>query len=276
MRPKNPINVTLYHVAAANDTSIADNNLGDAHGDAEFMLRAAGLSYLCSTASGEANFTYDCEDAEQTGSGLVVTKLTVEVEDDFSEYAECNIADGVYSCDCRGSSYNHYHPVYVPCSDRVGRIPVVNESGWAHEKPDGTGPPFMNSAYRYYFFNTAQLLQGMWYSTLSNGQCGHAGTNCTWRVAETVKRVSKDCQQQTVFEAVQEHGAECFDGCPKPLNVSTACWTNCFYNTMLGPNANSTAYPTGAGAGLDADDLVAAWLRPFESDDPTKGGCPGI
>ena len=47
---------------------------GDPLGDADFMLRAAGLPYLCSEASGQANYTYDCSDTEQTADNLVVSQ----------------------------------------------------------------------------------------------------------------------------------------------------------------------------------------------------------
>jgi hypothetical protein len=43
MRPLNPINVTMYHVGLANTSGLANQNSGDSWGDAEFMVRAAGL-----------------------------------------------------------------------------------------------------------------------------------------------------------------------------------------------------------------------------------------
>eukprot|EP01052_Picozoa_sp_SAG31_P020538 SAG31_NODE_1548_length_7914_cov_5.353423_10_plen_82_part_00 len=46
-RPSNPVNLTLYHVGPANYPGLSDMNSGDAAGDAFFMLRAAGLPYLC-------------------------------------------------------------------------------------------------------------------------------------------------------------------------------------------------------------------------------------
>ncbi len=118
------------------------------------MLRAAGLPYLCSNQSGVANYTYDCYDIEQTGDDLVVSKILLEVDSRFSEYAECNVnsTTGEYYCECRAplppnvTHHHHHHWPTVPCNDTVGKIAVVNESGWAHEYPDPTDP--YTSAYR--------------------------------------------------------------------------------------------------------------------------------
>jgi hypothetical protein len=86
LRPLNAVNLTVYHVAEANYSSTISNmNTGDPNGDAEFMIRAAGLGYLCGPDSGEANYTFDCFDVEQAGTDLVVSKVVVEAERDFSE-----------------------------------------------------------------------------------------------------------------------------------------------------------------------------------------------
>ena len=68
-------------------------NTGDANGDADFMLRAAGLPWLCSEKSGLANVTYDCQDGEQTAGDLVVTKVLVEASSRWAEYSECEYSD---------------------------------------------------------------------------------------------------------------------------------------------------------------------------------------
>ena len=31
----------------------------------------------------------------------------------------------------------------------------------------------------------------------------------------------------------------CFAACPQPANTSSRCWVECFYSTMLGPNASA-------------------------------------
>ena len=120
------------------------------------MLRAAGLPWLCSNASGERDITYDCQDIEQSATDLVVTQVIVEADVRYSGYAECNVdasTAGKYECECRNnsapSSHRHHH-VTEPCNATVGRIAVVNESSFAHAPPDNTDPdPFRHSIYAY-------------------------------------------------------------------------------------------------------------------------------
>jgi hypothetical protein len=56
-------------------------------------------------------------------------------------------------------------------------------------------------------------------------------------------------------------------------NTTDPRWITAFYNATLGPNA---ALPGGAVAGMPLSQLVGAWMAPFESSDPTKGGCPAL
>lgn len=278
-RPPHAVNITVYHVGQKkymND--LANMNSGDARGDADFMLRAAGLPYLCSPESGVAKYTYDCDDVEQTADDLVISKTIIEADSRWSEYAECNVDShtGKYLCECRDHHSHHFHRPR-PCNNTVGRIAVVNESGWAHEYPDPRDP--FTTAYRYFFYNAAQKFGGIWYSTLGQGECGSVAepkANCSWRIVETVKVISKKCQEDHVFGVVQQHGHECFDKCHQPLNRSTGCWTNCVYDTVFGKGSNHTAYPSSATSGMDTATVIDAWLGPFETSDPDKGGCPNL
>jgi len=272
LRPRNPINVTVYHVGLPNTTGISNMNSGDARGDAEFMVRAAGLGYLCSNASGEASATYDCSDAEQAGDHLVVTQFVIETERIFSEYAECNIANGAYSCECRNNSASGYPVPSIPCSNPVGRIDVVNESSWGNQIPNMNNP-WERSSYRYYFYNAAQKLGGVWYSTLESGRCDRPDieqSNCTWHVVSQVRRVAKSCQESFVFDAVETAGASCFEQCSADgkvhRNTTDGCWTGCFYDTALGPQSNATAYPAlNTSVGMSGEALVEAWVNGVES-----------
>ena len=313
LRPRNPINITVYHVGLPNTTGISNMNSGDARGDAEFMVRAAGLGYLCSNASGEASATYDCSDAEQAGDHLVVTQFVIEAERIFSEYAECNIADGAYSCGCRNNSAPGYPVPSIPCSNPVGHIDVVNESSWGNQIPNMNNPwersrwgcvlavcvwlyalalcfgsvrshlyrycVFRLSdtrcvgSYRYYFYNAAQKLGGVWYSTLESGRCDRPDieqSNCTWHVVSQVRRVAKSCQEGFVFDAVETAGSSCFEQCSADgkvhRNTTDGCWTGCFYDTALGPQSNATAYPAkNTSVGMSGEALVEAWVKGVES-----------
>lgn len=105
--------------------------------------------------------------------------------------------------------------------------------------------PLLSFTRRYWFYNTAQkFVEGLWYSTLGIGECGAPGAqSCDWRLVQTVKRVSKTCQENNVYAAVEKVGAPCFARCSQPLKRATACYTFCFYDTVLGPASNTTAYP---------------------------------
>ena len=71
-----------------------------------------------------------------------------------------------------------------------------------------------------------------WYTDTAVGcGTGRPGTlqaNCTWRVAERVKRISKSCLEQRIYAHVQQRGAACFATCAQPLQIATKCWTDCF------------------------------------------------
>ena len=70
-------------------------------------------------------------------------------------------------------------------------------------------------------------------------------------------------------------GNECFSACPNPTNQSSVCWADCFFTTTLGKGASTSTSPTG-GMGPDNLVLVALWTAAFDSEDPTKGGCPSV
>ena len=122
---------------------------------------------------------------------------------------------------------------------------------------------------------------GFWYSTTSMGYCGDgsgggadgSAGSCTWRVAEVVKRVAKNCSGASIFARVEAEGHRCFEHCNlgPSRNVSDACWIHCFYNTVLGPGA---AVPHGVVAGMPLADLHAAWDKPFAPQ--SEGGCPEL
>ena len=218
--------------------------------------------------------------------------LSQQADNRYSGYAECNVnaTTGAYYCQCRTpeppSAHHHEHN-YIPCNLTVGKIAVVNESGWAHEAPDPTDPsPWENSDYRYWFYSSAQKFNtGTWYSTLAEGECSSSSSSararasggeqpCFWRLVSTVKRVTKSCHDSKVFEAVESAGKERFGACGQPLDRKGECWTLAFYDTFLGPKSNVTAYGADSGKGMDASVLEAAWAKAFDAEQ--DGGCPSL
>ncbi len=177
--PEHAVNLTMYHVGPSTHRGLANVNSGDAAGDAFFMLRAAGLPWLCSNSSGLKDETFDCRDVEQSGGDLLVSEFVIEADSRFSGYAECNTENGTgYFCDCRqrsggggfsadgsgggggggggggttrGRQLQHHHHSSVPCNATVGRISVLEESSFANQPPDPSQPSsWMNSPYRFW------------------------------------------------------------------------------------------------------------------------------
>ena len=197
----------------------------------------------------------------------MVAKVLLEVDTGaFGEYARCNVQNDTYSCECGG----FIRP--TKCTATLGRSVI-------RDRYAGTKPGLFSRKWSFWKYNTAMKMGGTWYSTLSEGEC-HApdpiGTNnCTWRVVSVPKRVTNECLQKGIKHQVLQQGSTCFNRCVQPLNATSACYIDCYYETLLGPQGGSKALPAGADEGnVSASTLVALWKKPFESDDPKEGGCP--
>lgn len=119
--------------------------------------------------------------------------------------------------------------------------------------------------------NAARKTGGMWYSTTS------LGYNVTWKVSKVLKRISKACHDNVLNDRVERANVDIFKaaGCKigSARNTTDPRWITGFYNATLGPGA---AISGGVVAGMPLSELVAAWMAPFESNDPTQGGCPAL
>ena len=178
-----------------------------------------------------------------------------------------------YVCDCEDDS--RFPPKKVPCNDFVGRQNLssfLGSGGMGRFCSLSHGPAQLTSCA---VGTAADKLQGLWYSTLRSGRCGALNaTGCTWRVVEVAKRVRRDCHSGSFFDAVEAVAPACFAGCGGKRNTSSPCWAGCVIDTTLGPQARHSC--KDAHKGMTAAALAAAWSRPFDSDDPAKGGCPAV
>jgi hypothetical protein len=127
----------------------------------------------------------------------------------------------------------------------------------------------------------ARKLGGYWYSTRKAGMCTTSSDWCNWRVAKTVKRVSKDCADNSIYTYVEAKDTRgCFRKCATPnngavRNMSDVCWVTCFFETVLGANStHGTVNETTDG--LSLAQLDEAWDRVFASDNAAIGGCPSL
>lgn len=284
--PKYARNLTVYHVNPHPLGAIPINmDTADAAGDLFFDMHNVFLGPLeCphGAASG-----HGCNNPEAIANDLVVNKLMLNVDTRYSGYAKCNIGvngtdghgnyckDGTYCCFCAGA--NRWGPP-GPCNATVGRENVRNYFGSSsHGGSCYTGSPDYECWRSNLGNKFTETEPGWWYSPQSLGYCpDHPGsaTNCTWNVVSVEKIVDKKCHDQSLWGSVRKvDPAGCFDNCGSIINTTDPCFIRCFFETVLGPDAGQ---PHGAVAGMPLDDLIAAWDRPFASDDASQGGCPGL
>ena len=290
-------NITVYHVNEASFHAAPVNmNTGSAGGDAYFDLRSTDLPLVCAD-NASASKTIDCNNAELVGNSIAITKLVLEVDTSrFGAYGYCNVCvnhtdhmgnnscvDGQYDCRCcPNATASFCDPAsMVRCGSSVG---LANISA----KLNVEGKT-CSDAFDCWKINMARKVgnDALWFSTTRDGWCGEGGgrrpPGCTWRVAQVVKRVSQNCSHDRAFAAVEaQDKAGCFRGCPRAhhgahRNVSDPCWIDCFFSTVLGPHSakNMTKHMSDT-EGMTVAQVLHAWTSPFLSDDPAKGGCPGI
>jgi hypothetical protein len=235
----------------------------------------------CSAGSTQG---HSCSNPEAVGPDLMVNKLTLEVDSRYSEYAMCNV--GVNNTDghghpCKDDTYccfcGHHHT--VSCNQTLGRENILEHFGNYTPHEHGCqkwhiwDPP--PTAADCYVQNVMTKLTpanpGYWYSSLASGYCDGSGEGCTWRVASVDKIVTRECHSKVFGDLVQASAPPtCLDACgDQKTNVSSPCWTDCFYKAALGPDAGKVG---GAVAGMPTADLLSAWEKPFLSVE--QGGCP--
>jgi len=284
--PQHAVDVTIYHVNQATyGTAPLNMDTADLNGDMYFDLR--GVSEPLECAHPTPSTAHDCDNPEVTSTDLVITKLTLEVDDRFGNYGRCNVCvngtdhhgnnsctEGAYWCNCGG-----WNSKDTQCSSAVGR---QNLTTWLGDRKCGRGSLLWDCWKDAVGQKTCvdSPEGGFWYSTTSSGYCGDDPSSnppgCSWRVKNVIKRVNKTCSDQSIFSTVEKEGSDCFSTCGSPgapRNTSSACWIKCFYATALGPDAG---FPGGTIAGMPLDDLQRAWRAPFESTDPSQGGCPNL
>ena len=285
--------VTMYHVNPQHFGPIPRNmDTADAVGDIFFELfEVLSIPLACADPSIPPwRKPFECHNLETNNPSDVVNKLTLDVNSNFSEYAMCNIGNakgkdplgrpcppGGYCCFCSAHTHHHHWPPPIaPCNATVGASEVYSHFGGMSLRPCGKD-------YECWTEHAAKKLNkanpGMWYSPLSYGDCSlhpNSTTNCTWSVVSVDKIVNKTCHSDSFFGAVQAAAPAAFANCTSHSrpNASDPCWVRGFYTAVLGPDA-AKQYGWKVG-GLPLDDLIRWWTAPFESDDPKKGGCPGL
>ena len=284
--------VVMYHVNPVRFGPIPrDMDTADVVGDLFFELfEVLTIPLACADPTIPASKKpFECRNLESNDPSDVVNKLTLKVDSNYSGYAMCNIGNkqgkdplgrpcppGGYCCYCSKGDMHHFPPKTAPCNATVGHSDLFSHFGQMSHRP-------CFKDYDCWAGHSAAKLSaahpGEWYSPLSYGDCSlHGGANCTWKVEAVNKIVNGTCHSDSFFGSVQRAAPQYFSNCTggglsKP-NATDPCWVRGFYTAVLGPDA---AKPwRWKVAGLPIEDLIKWWTAPFESEDPTKGGCPGL
>jgi hypothetical protein len=116
--------------------------------------------------------------------------------------------------------------------------------------------------------NLGDRVGGFWFSTLRVGDCDNPEhTECTWKLASTVKRVNASCVYLAVGEKAEALVPQCFARCPNgTADQYTSCYIHCFYAALLGNDAATVRPSTG---GLSGAEITALWTSAFD-------GCPSL
>ena len=288
--------VTMYHVNPVRFGPIPRNtDAADVAGDLFFQLfEQLSIPLACNDPTVPASKKpFECHNLESNDPTDVINKITLQVDSNYSAYAMCNIGNkegkdplgrpcpvGGYCCYCEGnSSAHHWPPPTVPCEATIGFSDLYSHFGQMSKYP-------CFKDYDCWTHHAAAKLDqahpGYWYSPLSFGDCSlhpAPSPNCTWQVTKVDKIVNATCHANSFLGAVQKAAPKCFEdkcgaGPTHKPNASDPCWIRCFYEGVLGPDASK---PFGWKiAGIPIDDLLSYWSAPFESEDPSKGGCPGL
>eukprot|EP00656_Telonema_subtile_P053227 TRINITY_DN7647_c0_g1_i6.p1 TRINITY_DN7647_c0_g1~~TRINITY_DN7647_c0_g1_i6.p1 ORF type:complete len:315 (-),score=65.33 TRINITY_DN7647_c0_g1_i6:102-1046(-) len=272
--PEYQANITVYHVNEATFGAAPVNmDTGNALGDMYFDFRSVSLPLECAHPTNAT--ARDCDNAEVASDNLVITELILTVDKRFGDYGRCNVCvngtdhhghnnctDGEYICGCGGYLFP------TVCGAPVG-IQNITQQVSVHD----CGGLFQSNQWDCWKYNVAKKMGGLWYSTTEQGWCdsAHPSPNCTWFVAEAVKRVNKSCSDNLIYNAVEQADAnKCFAGCGA-RNTSSPCWIECFYDTLLGPGTDK---PAANVTGMPTTSLLAAWDASFASSG--VAGCPAV
>ena len=299
--PRHAKNITVYHVTEHKFGAIPVNmDTGDALGDMFFdMLEVILYPLTCPDGPDtpwDKPYPSPCTNPETAGADLRVNKLTLEVDERYSQYAMCNVGvndsdpfggscpTDTYCCDCfSGASPNPgFHQNKTRCNATLGYENIFVKFGKFGMKSGGCKRSLRNphpTKAECYASNTFAKLNatshGSWFSSLDSGYCGGSlqgqgqGAACTWRVL-TVEVVKRECHTRVFGAEVAKTAPGCLDGCgAQRANSSSLCWIDCFYQAALGPHAGR---PGETGGGMSTDALVAAWQKPFLPE--AEGGCP--
>ena len=252
--PKHANNITVYHVNEHKFGAIPVNmDTADALGDMFFdMLEVIPYPLFCPDGPDtpwDKPYPSPCTNPETAGADLRVNKLTLEVDERYSQYAMCNVGvndsdpfggscpTDTYCCDCFSGS--GFHQKKTPCNATLGyedlfvKFGQFMHSGGCKRSVLNPRPSKAECYASNVFAKLNATSHGTWFSSLDRGYCGNTpqehGAACTWRVLK-VEVVKRACHTRVFGAEVTKAVPGCLDGCgAQGGNSSSLCWIDCFY-----------------------------------------------
>jgi len=244
-------NITIYHVNEKSEPASPVNmNTADINGDMYFALRTVGLPLECGPWVNQSFWpALDCSNPEVANtSNLAVTKLVLEVDTRFDDYADCNIdpVSGQYQCSCEDvqddctrfadsvacdgtntCNWNNNRCEEYGCSNATSKSDCVDNYGsckWDSNSKQCTvapGPKAVCDRSRVGFLNLSNVDWGDCYDGASKIDCWHGNTlrktngfwYSTWAEGECRPNdpTQKSCSWSLTGQD-QKIGKSCSDG----------------------------------------------------------------
>jgi hypothetical protein len=198
------------------------------------------------------------------GSDLIISKVLLEVEAAALATAQANM--GTYShCDLSTKQGTCTYTCTKPAANFVNAtLGSWNLSAVLHKGEPACLHLQSNALETEWWSANLQLLldatgNGYWYSTLK------AGEGASWRQIEVTKSIAKVCADNHHYTAIEADGTACYAAANVATgngkrNIKSKGWIQCYYATILGPQANSSYDRTG---GWTAGQLEALWDGAF-------------
>lgn len=257
-----PRNLTMIGLRPAfmDPKDMGDKDWADAAGDLFFWLG----DQMANRAYCKQNPKAMLCSCEVTCDDNVYSKVILELtqgDDSLNTVVSRNpFTNGYAPCNPKGDDKSYTYHCMGGDTTKVGQAEVTSR----YSKPQ------CQKDYCVWKYNASKLVGGLWWSAPKGGDCDAPQADpatCTWRHAETVKNINASCANDLLEQAVMDRSSKaCFAACPSGEDpAALECWNKCFFDTVFG---------TDGKAGMSRDELLAPFLKAFESDDPKDGGCP--
>jgi len=118
----------------------------------------------------------------------------------------------------------------------------------------------------------AKLIGGTWFSTQGGGECAEGetvGVDCWWRLREQLRNINASCVNDRMTAVVTSARPSCFAACPQPDNITSDCWIQCLFETIIGNTSTTPPVPP-----MSRDTIVGAFEGSFAPVE--QGGCPEV